>query len=93
MKVAIDHHTRKNRHHPEHFKNGIKGMNLIDIIEMIMDWKSAGMRHNDGSILKSVEINKKRFGFSDELEQILLNTVEYFNLESGCPAPNYAEES
>jgi len=54
-------------------------MNLIDLCEMISDWKGATLRHNDGDILKSIELNQKRFSYSDELKQILINTVnEYF---------------
>ena len=53
----------------------ISKMNLVDIIEMICDWKAATMRHADGDIKRSIEINKKRFGYGDELEAILLNTV------------------
>lgn len=80
MKVALDHHYMKNSHHPEHYKDGIKGMSLLDIIEMLVDWKSATLRHEDGDILKSIEINQKRFGYSDELKNILLNTVKELNL-------------
>ena len=31
---SLKHHYSANRHHPEHFKNGIMDMHLIDIIEM-----------------------------------------------------------
>lgn len=79
MKVALDHHYEENRHHPEHFENGIQGMTLVDLCEMIADWKAASLRHADGDIIKSIEFNQKRFGFSDELKQIFENTVkEYF---------------
>jgi len=81
MKPALDHHYKCNRHHPEHFPIGIKGMNLIDLIEMLCDWTAASMRHADGDIWNSIEINQKRFGYSDELKQILLNTVDALNLE------------
>jgi hypothetical protein len=77
MKVALDHHYENNRHHPEHFKNGIKDMNLIDIVEMFCDWKAATMRHANGDLMKSIEFNKTRFGYSDELEQIFKNTAKY----------------
>lgn len=59
---------------------GIKGMSLLDILEMLIDWKSATLRHDDGDILKSIEINQKRFGYSDELKNILLNTIKELNL-------------
>jgi uncharacterized protein (DUF1330 family) len=75
MKPALDHHYANNSHHPEHFPNGIHGMSLLDLTEMLCDWKAATMRHNDGDIRKSIEINQKRFGYSDELKQILLNTL------------------
>lgn len=40
------------------------------------DWKAATERHADGDILKSLEINRVRFGISDQLAQILQNTVD-----------------
>lgn len=80
MGIALEHHYKNNRHHPEHFEDGIKGMTLVDLCEMISDWKAATLRHNDGDILKSIEMNQQRFGYTDELKQILINTVsEYFN--------------
>ena len=42
-------------------------MTLLDIIEMICDWKSSTMRHANGDIFKSIELNQKRFGYSDEI--------------------------
>ena len=78
MQAALKHHYTNNRHHPEHFENGIQGMTLIDLCEMLADWKAATLRHNDGDILKSIEINQKRFGYSDEIKNILLNTVKLF---------------
>jgi len=76
MKVALDHHYAQNRHHPEHFKSGIDDMNLVDLIEMLCDWKAATLKHNDGNILKSLDINSKRFNMSPQTYNILKNTVE-----------------
>ena len=79
MKPALDHHYANNSHHPEHYDNGIEDMDLVDLIEMVCDWKAATLRHNDGDIYKSIELNQKRFGYSDELKQIFKNTVDgYF---------------
>jgi hypothetical protein len=75
MKVALDHHYANNRHHPEFTDNGIAGMNLLDILEMFCDWKAASERHADGDIIESIKKNQKRFNMSNELTQILLNTV------------------
>lgn len=76
MKPALDHHYAVNRHHPEHFPDGIRGMNLVDLMEMLADWKAATLRHADGDINRSIEINQKRFGYSDDLKRILLNTLD-----------------
>jgi len=75
MKPALDHHYANNTHHPEHHKNGVHGMDLLDIIEMFLDWKAASERHANGDIMKSIEINKERFGLSFQLCDILRNTA------------------
>jgi len=80
LKVALDHHYAVNFHHPEHYENGIEGMDLVDVIEMLCDWKAATSRHNDGDIIKSLEININRFGVDKQLAQILLNTINRFGL-------------
>jgi hypothetical protein len=77
LKPALERHYSNNRHHPEHFENGIKGMNLIDLLEMICDWKASSERHADGNIFNSIEVNQKRFGYSDDLKEILKNTVDF----------------
>jgi hypothetical protein len=75
LKPALDHHYKVNRHHPEYFENGIKGMNLIDLLEMVCDWLAATKRTKDGDIVKSIDINQTRFGYSDELKQILIGVA------------------
>jgi hypothetical protein len=75
LKPALDHHYAHNRHHPEHFKHGINDMTLMDIIEMLLDWKAASERHSDGDIWKSIDINVKRFNIDPQLASILRNTA------------------
>jgi hypothetical protein len=75
MKPIIDIHHRNNRHHPEHWLNGVEDMSLLDIIEMLVDWKASSMRYKDGSLKRSVEINCEKYGISPQLKKILLNTV------------------
>lgn len=77
MSIGVQHHWQNNRHHPEYFPNQIDGMNLIDLLEMLCDWKAAGERHPKDNIRKSIELNVERFHISEQLKQILLNTVEY----------------
>lgn len=76
MKPALDHHYANNRHHPEHFKDGINDMNLLDLLEMLMDWKAASERHDNGNIRKSIEINADRFSISPQLVRIFENTAD-----------------
>jgi len=78
LSVALDHHYANNRHHPEHHKRGIRDMNLIDLVEMLCDWKAASERHNDGNIRKSIEINGRRFQMPPELIEIFENTANLF---------------
>lgn len=75
MKPALDHHYMCNSHHPEYYSDGVDGMDLFDLLEMLVDWKAAGERHKDGSILKSLEINSKRFNLSPQLVSIFTNHI------------------
>lgn len=78
MGKALEHHYKNNRHHPEYFEDGIKGMNLLDLVEMICDWKAATFRHKDGDLRVSIIKNQKRFGYSDDIKELLLNTAYWF---------------
>jgi hypothetical protein len=80
MQPAIDHHYYHNSHHPEHYAGGINGMSLLDLIEMVLDWKAASWRGKNGDMLKSLEINKERFGISEQLYAVLQNTIIELNL-------------
>jgi len=77
MGPALDHHYANNRHHPEFFVNGIEDMNLVDIGELLCDWKAASERHANGDIMKSIDINAARFNLSPQLVKILKNTAVY----------------
>lgn len=77
MRPALDHHYAVNRHHPEHFADGVRGMNLLDLLEMLVDWKAAGERDGGtGDLHASIDRNVERFSLSPELVRILHNTAE-----------------
>ena len=60
-------------------ESDISQMNLVDLCEMFCDWIAAGEQHTDGgNIIKSIEINQKRFGYSDDVKSILQNTAKLF---------------
>jgi hypothetical protein len=76
LRPALQHHYAANSHHPEHYPNGIEGMSLFDVIEMLMDWKAATERmKGGGDIWLSLEINATRFNLSPQLVAILANTL------------------
>lgn len=87
---ALEHHYANNRHHPEYWPNGVADMSLLDITEMLCDWKAASERMRkptpaapgraeapayDENFERSILLNKERWGFSDELCGILINTA------------------
>jgi hypothetical protein len=76
IREAVAHHQAHNSHHPEHYPNGMAGMSLLDLIEMICDWKAAGERHAAGDIRESLRINVERFGIEPQLANVLRATVE-----------------
>ena len=78
MGDALKHHYANNRHHPEHHRAGIRGMTLVDLIEMLADWKAATERRTDGDLAASLEIQRERFDIGDQLFVILCNTAEHF---------------
>lgn len=57
-------------------ETGVNGMSILDILEMLCDWKAAGERYKVGNIAESLAHNRERFGLSDQLYAILENTVK-----------------
>jgi len=57
---------------------GIHGMNLVQMLEMLCDWKAATMRHDDGDLKTSIEQNADRFGYGRETRNLLMHTAAYF---------------
>jgi Family of unknown function (DUF5662) len=80
LKPALDHHYTHNRHHPEHFgERGVNAMTLIDLVEMIADWKASTERMGGtGDLRKSIQINMDRFGIGQQLADILIATADRF---------------
>ena len=72
---ALQQASNRIQQYRTQLKSDVNGMNLIDILEMLCDWKAASMRHNEGEIRESIKINTSRFGLSPQLVSILSNTV------------------
>lgn len=75
LKPALDHHYSINRHHPEHFENGVDEMNLLDLIEMVFDWEASARVHGTEF---NPEDNFNRFNISSQLGNIIKNTIRDF---------------
>lgn len=79
LNPTVTLHYKANPHHPEHHALGIDGMSLLDLVEMLCDWRAATTRMKAGAkktLAESIEINQERFGYGDQLKSILLATVK-----------------
>lgn len=76
---VIDLHFSKNQHHPEHHNNYVIGMGLVDIIEMVCDWKSASITYGKTTLSEALEIQIERFGLTKEqlyLIKLIIEEIE-----------------
>lgn len=85
VKPAIQHHYAANRHHPEHWANGVNDMDLLDVVEMVCDWIAASQRV-PGDTLK-LESLQERFKIEPQLLGIIEHTVTYLMEQSANSGP------
>jgi len=76
-KVGVQHHHANNRHHTAYHKDGIHDMNLLDILEMISDWKAASRRSPDLTFIESLPKAFDRYDIPPALRQVITNTIKY----------------
>lgn len=74
MRVATMYHHNANDHHPEHFDDGINGMNLIQMIEFVADIMSQS-EQNGIDVYEMLPLLKDQYDISSQLYQVILNTV------------------
>lgn len=77
IKPSIDHHYSKNRHHTAYFEDGFQGMNLIDILEMLADWKAANRRSPDLTFEDSLPKCYEKYGIPKNMQRHIENTLKY----------------
>lgn len=69
-------HYKQSRHHPEFYTAGIGDMGLLDLIEMLADWKAANERVLDnGKFVDSMEYNRDKFCIPASLMTVLFQTA------------------
>jgi uncharacterized protein DUF5662 len=85
-KEAISEATKKhfaaNRHHPEHFENGVEGMTVVDLLEMLADWKAATLNNpkKPGDMQRSLDYAVDKYKIDPQLALILWNTIHHYKL-------------
>lgn len=70
----LEHHYKYNSHHPEHYTNGIAGMDVLDLVEMLCDWKAASERNQDEMV--NITYSCERYKIDGLLKAIIVNTFE-----------------
>jgi hypothetical protein len=79
IKPSIEHHYKNNRHHTAFHNNGIKDMTLLDILEMLADWKAASRRSPNLTFKDSLPTAFKKYKIKEELQNLILNTLTELN--------------
>jgi len=81
-KEGVEHHYRHNRHHTAYHENGVKDMNLLDVLEMLADWKAASRRSPDLTFADSLNTAFKKYEIGPELQNLILNTINWLHWDS-----------
>ena len=76
--TALSHHYANNSHHPQHYRDGIDDMDLLDLVEMFFDWCAASERTKDGNIYASINANQERFNMSEQLTNVFRRTASRY---------------
>lgn len=84
-------HWTQNRHHPEYWDlhPDDKDRDLIDILEMMIDWLSYKDIISMKEAIELVDTQTQRYNISEELSDLIKNTVlNYFSTLGGAPVAN-----
>jgi hypothetical protein len=74
MGEGLKHHYKHNRHHPDFFENGVAGMDLIDLSEMICDWYASAKAKGSNV---DMAYSQRRFNLDPQLASIIGNTIAW----------------
>ena len=78
FEISLLHHHCHNSHHPEFYKNGIYGMNSLDLAEMVCDWKSRAEEFGTDVRIWAFNEDKapKKYGYLGDQE--IYKKLEYY---------------
>ena len=74
---AVNHHYANNRHHTDYHSGGFADMNLLDILEMLADWRAASRRSPDLSFEESLPRAFERYKIPGNMQKHIVNTLKY----------------
>lgn len=73
---ALGHHYRNNDHHPEyHGEHGVIAMDLLQLIEMICDWRASAKRDNRDWIESFHYCCDEKYHIQEPLKRVLFTTI------------------
>jgi hypothetical protein len=70
--IAAHYCNPLNSHHPEHFENGVEDMNMIDMLEMLCDWRACC----SGNFSDTLDRGFARFKVSGPLRSLMRKTCK-----------------
>jgi hypothetical protein len=76
----LAHHYANNPHHPEHHEDGIRGMSLMDVVEMFCDWIAASRARNPDGVLRLTG-DADKYDAGPVLQSIFQNTAEELGIK------------
>ena len=79
IRPSVEHHYKANRHHVAYHKCGFADMNLIDILEMLADWKAASRRSPNMSFEDSLPKAFEKCGIPPNMQQHIMATLKYLH--------------
>ena len=80
---CIQTHYRNNRHHPEHH-DYVEKMSLLDLIEMVCDWKAAAKSYRHKGLRENLAYLKKAKGLTLLQCYIVDLIVEWIDPKDEC---------
>ena len=79
LRPMLGFHYARNSHHPEHHPNGVEDMDLLDLVEMLLDWKAASER--DGSTTMNLSAAAERFHLEPQMRKVFETTARNLGFE------------
>ena len=73
--IILSKHFTKNPHHPEHFKNGFNDMSILDLLDVLTDWR---LDCGDGDWNKFVDDRRDYYRMDDQVVRIFKNSKKIF---------------